>query len=411
MSFKKVCKVCGRTFHSAKYSSRFCSENCYVKAKNWAKETRYLLDKEGDNRTLNQILYHKECLYCGTPFTAKNTRAVYCSPRCGKLHRKAKSDAVKVASGSENSGFKLVVSPSAPREFYIPKVCVCCGKEFIAQRVTTMFCSNACARKYRAKQKLEEKHKRITAETVRQNIAIRDMNSPDSEYIMAADAARFLGLSKRTMIRYIQQGIVKAKKLPKMTLIEKKHLREILESDVSYRIRTKVKIDIPKDDSTPIFGGEYMTITEAAATYDIPLNVMQHYLRRSDLQFVKYRNTRFYKKKDVDILIKKRIKDRHPEIKEWYTVEDILSTFSITFHYLTSFLHRVSIPKRKDGGKTYYSKEHIDNEFNYLLEIDKYYTTEELAVKYGAGKRKISKFVQRHNLPKITREGYQGSPD
>ena len=274
-----------------------------------------------------------------------------------------------------------------------------------------MFCSNACARKYRAKQKLEEKHKRITAETVRQNIAIRDMNSPDSEYIMAADAARFLGLSKRTMIRYIQQGIVKAKKLPKMTLIEKKHLREILESDVSYRVRTKVKIDIPKDDSTPIFGGEYMTITEAAATYDIPLNVMQHYLRRSDLQFVKYRNTRFYKKKDVDILIKKRIKDRHPEIKEWYTVEDILSTFSITFHYLTSFLHRVSIPKRKDGGKTYYSKEHIDNEFNYLLEIDKYYTTEELAVKYGAGKRKISKFVQRHNLPKITREGYQGSPD
>ena len=49
MSFKKVCKVCGRTFHSAKYSSRFCSENCYVKAKNWAKETRYLLEKEGDN--------------------------------------------------------------------------------------------------------------------------------------------------------------------------------------------------------------------------------------------------------------------------------------------------------------------------------------------------------------------------
>ena len=403
MSFKKVCKVCGRTFHSAKYSSRFCSENCYVKAKNWAQETRYLLDKEGDMRTLNQILYHKECLYCGAPFTAKNTRAVYCSPRCGKLHRKAKSDAVKVASGSENSGFKLVVSPSAPREFYIPKVCVCCGKEFIAQRVTTMFCSNACARKYRAKQKLEEKHKRITAETVRQNIAIRDMNSPDSEYIMAADAARFLGLSKRTMIRYIQQGIVKAKKLPKMTLIEKKHLREILESDVSYRVRTKVKIDIPKDDSNPIFGGEYMTITEAAATYDIPLNVMQHYLRRSDLQFVKYRNTRFYKKKDVDRLIKKRIKDRHPEIKEWYSVDDILSTFNITFSYLAGFLYRSSIPKRKDGGKTYYSKEHIDQEFTYLLEIDKYYTTEELAVKYGADKRKIAKLVQRHNLPKITR--------
>lgn len=403
MSFKKVCKVCGRTFHSAKYSSRFCSENCYVKAKNWAKETRYLLEKEGDGRTLNQLLYHKECLYCGLPFTARNTRAVYCSPRCGKLHRKAKSDVRKVASGAENSGFNSVASPSASREFYISKVCVHCGKEFTAQRVTTMFCSSNCARKYRSKQKSEERHKRITTETIRQNIAARDMNSPDSEYIMAADAARFLGLSKRTMVRYIQQGIIKAKKLPKMTLIEKKHLREILESDVSYRVRTKVKIDIPKDESNPVFSGEYMTITEAATAYDVPLNVMQHYLRRSDLKFVRYRNTRFYKKDEVDRLVMKRIKDRHPEIKEWYSVEDILSTFNITFSHLNGFLYRSSVPKRKDGGKTYYSKVHIDQEFNYLLEIDRYYTTEDLAVKYGADKRKIAKLVQRYALPKITR--------
>ena len=247
MSFKKVCKVCGREFHSAKYSSRFCSENCYVKAKNWAKETRYLLDKEGDNRTLNQILYHKECLYCGAAFTAKNTRAVYCSPRCGKLHRKSKSDAVKVASGSENSDFKIVINPTAPREFFIPKVCAYCGKEFVAQRVTTMFCGNNCAKKYRNKQELEERHKRITAETIKQNIAIRDMNSPDSEYIRMIDAAVYLGVSKRTLMRYIEQGIIKSKKLPRVTLIEKKHLREILASDVSYKVKTKVKIDIPQN--------------------------------------------------------------------------------------------------------------------------------------------------------------------
>ena len=403
MSFKKVCKVCGRTFHSAKYSSRFCSENCYMKAKNWAKETRYLLEKEGDGRTLNQLLYHKECLFCGLPFTARNTRAVYCSPRCGKLHRKAKSDAQKVASGPENSGFNSVANPSASREFYISKVCAHCGKEFVAQRVTTMFCSSNCARKYRSKQKSEERHKRITTETIRQNIAARDMNSPDSEYIRMTDAAAYLGVSKRTLMRYMEQGIIKSKKLPRVTLIEKKHLRELLASDVSYKVKTKVKIDIPKDESNPVFSGDYMTITEAATVYDVPLNVMQHYLRRSDLKFVRYRNTRFYKKDEVDGLVMKRIKDRHPEITEWYSVEDILSTFNITFSHLNGFLYRSSVPKRKDGGKTYYSKVHIDQEFNYLLEIDKYYTTEELAVKYGADKRKIAKLVQRHGLPKITR--------
>ena len=61
MSFKKVCKVCGRQFHSAKYTSRYCSENCCVKAKNWAKETRYNLELQGNKKTLNELLYNKVC--------------------------------------------------------------------------------------------------------------------------------------------------------------------------------------------------------------------------------------------------------------------------------------------------------------------------------------------------------------
>lgn len=55
MSFKKVCKVCGREFHSVKYSSRYCSENCYVKARNWARQTRHALDIQGDRQTQNDM--------------------------------------------------------------------------------------------------------------------------------------------------------------------------------------------------------------------------------------------------------------------------------------------------------------------------------------------------------------------
>ena len=103
MSFKKVCKVCGRQFHSAKYTSRYCSENCYVKAKNWAKETRYNLELQGNKKTLNELLYNKICPQCGLHFTSKKTNAIYCSQSCGKKYRAALRSEKERQNGRQNS--------------------------------------------------------------------------------------------------------------------------------------------------------------------------------------------------------------------------------------------------------------------------------------------------------------------
>ena len=92
MSFKKTCKVCGRVFYSAKYSSKYCSQNCYVKSRNWASNAKHVLENHGDKRHLNDILYNKVCPHCKASFTAKKTNAIFCSPRCGKLYRKTQKD-------------------------------------------------------------------------------------------------------------------------------------------------------------------------------------------------------------------------------------------------------------------------------------------------------------------------------
>ena len=394
MSFMKVCKVCGRQFHSAKYSSKYCSENCYVKAKNWAK------------KTLNELLYNKICPHCGLPFTCRKTNAIYCSPSCGKKHRAALRSQKDLQNGRQNSCDKSVDFLVVSRRVKIVKICACCGREFEAQKATTMFCSGTCARKYRRRQSAAERREKVTAEQVMQTVAIKEMNAPDSQFLRADEAAKYLGVSKRTVHRYIDQGIIKAKRLPRVTLIERTALREVLESDVSLHVKTKAKIEIPpKDDSNPIFNGEHITIPEASKLYDVPLNVMQNYLRRSDLKFTMYRNTRFYNKKDVDKYIKKRLRERRPDIKEWYSVNDILTKFNINSITLHNQLYKASVPKRKDGGYTYYSKSHIDEIFGYLLEADKYYTTEELSEMYRLDKRRISKIVARYSLPKITKSG------
>lgn len=406
MSFKKVCKVCGRQFHSAKYTSRYCSENCYVKAKNWAKETRYNLELQGNKKTLNELLYNKVCPQCGLHFTSKKTNAIYCSQSCGKKYRAALRSENERQNGRQNSFDKSVDFLAVSRRIKVAKICPCCGREFAAEKSTTMFCSGNCARKYRRRQDAAERIEKVTAEQIKLNIDVKESLTPDSQFLRASDAAKYLGVSKRTVLRYIDQGIIKAKRLPRVTLIERTELREVLESDVSLHVKTKAKIEVPpKDDSNPIFNGEHITIPEASKLYDVPLNVMQNYLRRSDLKFTMYRNTRFYDKKEVDRYVKKRLRDRRPDIKEWYSVNDILTKFNITSITLNNQLYKASVPKRKDGGYTYYSKSHIDEMFGYLLESDKYYTTEQLSEMYQLDKRRISKIVQRYSLPKITRSG------
>ena len=406
MSFKKVCKVCGRQFHSAKYTSRYCSENCYVKAKNWAKETRYNLELQGNKKTLNELLYNKVCPQCGLHFTSKKTNAIYCSQSCGKKYRAALRSEKERQNGRQNSFDTSVDFLAVSRRIKVAKICPCCGREFAAEKSTTMFCSGNCARKYRRRQEAAERREKVTAEQIKHNIDVKESLTPDSQFLRASDAAKYLGVSTRTVLRYIDQGIIKAKRLPRVTLIERTVLREVLESDVSLHVKTKAKIEVPpKDESNPIFNGEHITIPEASKLYDVPLNVMQNYLRRSDLKFTMYRNTRFYDKKEVDRYVKKRLHDRRPDIKEWYSVNDILTKFNITSITLNNQLYKASVPKRKDGGYTYYSKSHIDEMFGYLLESDKYYTTEQLSEMYQLDKRRVSKIVQRYSLPKITRSG------
>lgn len=406
MSFKKVCKVCGREFHSAKYSSRYCSENCYVKARNWARQTRHALDIQGDKRTLNEVLYNKVCPNCGRSFVAKKTNTIYCSIKCGKEHRKSKNEGLKTQIRHDKNLTDQVNASLTERRFKIIKACANCGKDFEAQKITTMFCCSSCAKSYRLRQSAEETRQKITAETILQRVAIRESNAPeDAEFMRPNDAAKYLDISKRTLYRYMSSGIIKCKQLPGLTLIERASLKSLLLSENSLRIKTKRKIEVPEKHSHPVFNGDRITIPEAAEAYGIALNVMQHYLRRSNLEYVMYRNTRFYLRQDVDKLVRRRLKERHPDITSWYSVDDILKKFPITKSKLNWQLYQSDVPKKKEGGFTYYSQKHIDDLFGYLIETEKYYTTDEISQIMGISKRQAAKWVQRFSLPKITRGG------
>ena len=92
---------------------------------------------------------------------------------------------------------------------------------------------------------------------------------------------------------------------------------------------------------------EYITISESLKLYGNELPSLPFLLRKSNLPFERFRNIRFYKRKDVDAFVRKRVRQNHPEIKEWYTVEEIMRAYDMERRSVYNFVFSYKIPKKK----------------------------------------------------------------
>ena len=70
-----------------------------------------------------------------------------------------------------------------------------------------MFCCSACARKFRRGQDSKERAEKITEDTIRKRVEMRDLTSPEAEYLRPEEAARYLGIGLRTLYRYMSDGL------------------------------------------------------------------------------------------------------------------------------------------------------------------------------------------------------------
>ena len=82
-----------------------------------------------------------------------------------------------------------------------------------------MFCCSACARKFRRGQDSKERAEKITEDTIRKRVEMRDLASPEAEYLRPEEAARYLGIGLRTLYRYMSDGLISSKQLPGVTII------------------------------------------------------------------------------------------------------------------------------------------------------------------------------------------------
>jgi len=73
------CLLCGTEFVPVNAMSRYCSRECYKRAKNEREKKRYR-----DNFGLKKVLV-KNCLLCGKEFETTRVKKVYCCETCRNL--------------------------------------------------------------------------------------------------------------------------------------------------------------------------------------------------------------------------------------------------------------------------------------------------------------------------------------
>ena len=111
----------------------------------------------------------------------------------------------------------------------IKKICEWCGQEFVAQKVTTKYCSHRCAN---LAYKQAIRAKRIQQEEQRIQIVKTEkplMDIKDKEYLSIAQAATLLGLSLQAVYKMIYTGHLTAYKLSsRLSFVRQSDIKEML---------------------------------------------------------------------------------------------------------------------------------------------------------------------------------------
>lgn len=327
------------------------------------------------------IYFHKTCANCGREYITRFINGKYC---CTKCH-----DAGTNLSRHPRRNKTL---PSVLRGVYMKftRECKMCGKRFVAQKVNTRFCSSDCARRYRM-----TFHVKTSVDSIPEPKKPKDL-------MRIADVAEYMSMSRTSVYRAMWKGAFEVTEVGGVVLIKKSSVDAYISKNSESRKRIMEPESAQEISVNPVISNslDYITISESLKLYGNELPSLPFLLRKSNLPFERFRNIRFYKRKDVDAFVRKRVRQNHPEIKEWYTVEEIMRAYDMERRSVYNFVFSYKIPKKKVYRTAYYSKKHVDEIFRDRCDLDvNYVPAQDAADMAGLELGRLYKVVKRLDIP------------
>ena len=273
----------------------------------------------------------------------------------------------------------------------IKKICEWCSQEFVAQKVTTKYCSHRCAN---LAYKQAIRAKRIQQEEQRIQIVKTEkplMDIKDKEYLSIAQAATLLGLSLQAVYKMIYTEHLAAYKLSsRLSFVRQSDIEEMLKRNPYKKRQSK--------DTLPIT--DFYTTNEIKEKFGVKDSWIFHIAKEHNIPRTFNRGKTYWSKKHFDDYFSKKAPD--PEIKEWYSTQDMQEKFGMTLTAIYSFVSKNAIPKKKVGIMVYYSKKHVDIAKGLIApEEPKYYTIAEAMERFNLTRDQLYHYVKYHNIPRI----------
>lgn len=114
----------------------------------------------------------------------------------------------------------------------INRICEHCGEGFEARTLQTRYCSHRCNSRDYKKRKRQEKLEKVNEQNYQQKRTqiLSDVSQlRHQEYFSVNEAAAYIGISRRTIYRLIQNNSLKVHKVGNRTIIKKSSIEYLFD--------------------------------------------------------------------------------------------------------------------------------------------------------------------------------------
>ncbi len=290
--------------------------------------------------------------------------------------------------------------------------CAFCGKEFTCNSGSQRYCSEHCAEEAKAQRKKKQQDFLKAVQPV--------IDIASQEYLTFSKAAILMGCSRQYVYKLVNEGKLTASRISsRMAFIRKADIEKMLAGNPYHRVlrgaSSNKKSSHAASSSLSLKKGknqigespmrfaeplDYISGEDVMAIYKVKKSWLYVSAKRNNIPICKIAGKNYYSRRHMDALF--GVSAEIEALTEWLTTEEAESLYSTTKESLRTQAYRRHIPTKREYGKTYYSKIHLDDIFRPDLKAsDAYYTTAEAAEKYGMTKSNICVIVKTNNLTKV----------
>ena len=285
------------------------------------------------------------------------------------------------------------------------KKCQFCGKPFVTRSGMQRYCSEAC--------QAEAKRARTAQKNNLFKVARPLMEIQHQEYLTFSKAATLMGCSRQYVYKLVALGKLKASRISsRMAFIRRADIERMLEGNPYHRVlpgstsaqgksapsslpAKKEKSEKETDEVLDFYSGE-----EVMSLFKVKQSWLYTTAKRNRIPICRIAGKNYYSKKHINDFF--GVSVDISRITDWLLTEEAEELFGMKPSALRAYVYRHKIPTKREYGRTYYSKSHLDElRRTDLVNDERYYTVEQVQQIYGLSSANICHIVKVKHIEKI----------